>query len=288
MYARPLLLMMTLLSACSPVWVLNALAPRDGVTRAEDLTYASGPRHGIDVYAPTPMPKDAPVVVFFYGGSWEEGTRQMYRFVGATLAAHGIVAFIPDYRLYPKVRFPTFIQDGAQAVAWAREHAAAYGGDPSHLFLMGHSAGAQIATLLTLDSHWLNAVGMDPDRDITGTIGLAGPYDFLPLQTPTLKAIFGAPSEWPASQPINFVTPGAPPMFLAAGSDDKTVDPGNTTRLAARLRANHDNVEVHMYPGIGHATLMGAFAPALTLLAPVRDDVLHFIDNHTQHSGAGG
>lgn len=279
MYARLLLLTMILLSACSPVGVLNALAPRDGVTRVDRLSYAAGPRHGVDVYTPAPRPTAAPVVVFFYGGGWEEGDRDMYRFVGATLASRGIVAMIPDYRVYPEARFPDFMRDGAHAVAWARAHAASYGGDPHRLFLMGHSAGAQIATLLSLDPTWLDRVGLDPARDITGTIGLAGPYDFLPLESATLKAIFGPPSEWPKSQPINFVTPNAPAMLLVTAESDRSVDPGNTYRLAARLRENGDAVIERIYPYVGHRTLMGAFATPLTFLAPVRADVLRFIDN---------
>lgn len=268
--------MLSLIAACSPVGVLNALAPRNGVMRVDTLAYAAGPRHGVDIYAPTPATAAAPVVVFFYGGGWEAGQRTMYRFVGATLAANGVVAVIPDYRVYPDARFPDFIVDGARAVAWARAHAAAYGGDPNRLFLMGHSAGAHIAALLSLDGRWLAAQGMSP-RALAGTIGLAGPYDFLPLETPTLKAIFGPPADWPASQPINFVGPGAPPMLLATAARDDDVATGNTYRLAARLRADGDDVVERVYPYVGHRTLMGAFAPPLGFLAPVRTDVLRFI-----------
>jgi acetyl esterase/lipase len=282
MYAWLVSLTMSLFAALSPVAMLNALAPRDGVVQVADLSYADGPRHGIDVYAPSPAhPGEpsggAPIVVFFYGGGWVDGQREMYRFVGATLAAHGIVAVIPDYRVYPEVRFPAFIEDGAKAVAWARAHGAAYGGDPARLFLMGHSAGAQIATMLSLDPTWLAAEGMDPARDIAGVIGLAGPYDFLPLDTPTLKAIFGPSQTWARSQPINYVTAHAPPMFLAAARWDTTVDPGNTARLAARLRVSGDTVVERVYKFVGHRTLMGAFATPFTWLAPVRADVLRFI-----------
>jgi acetyl esterase/lipase len=175
------------------------------------------------------------------------------------------------------VRFPAFIEDGARAVAWARVHGADYGGDPARLFLMGHSAGAQIATLLSLDRTWLAAVGLDPARDIAGTIGLAGPYDFLPLDTPTLKAIFGPSQNWARSQPINFVSTHAPPMLLAAPRWDGSVDPGNTRRLATRLRSSGATVVERIYRFVGHRTLMGAFAAPFTMLAPVRADVLGFV-----------
>jgi acetyl esterase/lipase len=287
MYAWLLSLTMSLFAALSPVAILNALAPRPGVTQVADLSYADGPRHEVDIYAPNPVRPDAPIVVFFYGGGWEDGDRRIYRFVGATLAAHGVVAVIPDYRVYPAARFPDFIEDGAHAVAWARLHAPAYGADPARLFLMGHSAGAQIATLLSLDATWLAKVGLDPARDIAGTIGLAGPYDFLPLDTPTLKAIFGPSQTWARSQPINYVTAHAPPMFLAAPRSDDSVDPGNTRRLAARLRASGDTVVERTYRFVGHRTLMGAFAAPFTFLAPVRADVLGFIDARVAAIGGG-
>lgn len=262
--------------ALSAAALINAFAPRVGVRRVA-AAYADGSRHGVDVYAPSPIRPGAPIVVFFYGGGWEDGRRALYRFVGATFAAHGVVAMIPDYRIYPAARFPDFIEDGARAVAWARARGADHGGDPARLFLMGHSAGAQIATLLSLDATWLGAVGVDPARDVAGTIGLAGPYDFLPLKTPTLRAIFGPEAVWPRSQPINFVTAQAPPMLLAAPRRDSSVDPGNTARLAARLRDKGVRVVERSYRFAGHRTLMGAFAAPLTMLAPVRADVLRFV-----------
>jgi acetyl esterase/lipase len=275
-----------LAAACSPVTALNALAPSRGIVEQSGIAYLPGPRHALDVYAPAPGDgrADHPVVVFFYGGGWEDGDRDTYRFVGAELAAHGIVAVIPDYRLYPEVVFPAFMQDAAQAVAWARDHAGQFGGDPQRLFLMGHSAGGQIATLLALDTDYLRAAGVDPHA-IRGVIGLAGPYDFLPLRSADLKAIFGPEAAWPRSQPIDYVKPGAPPMLLLAGSTDDTVDPGNTLRLAAKLRAAGDEVTATIYPSVGHKTLIGAFARALTFLAPTRRDVLDFIA--AEQGGAG-
>jgi acetyl esterase/lipase len=278
--------MALLASACSPVTILNALAPTGGIVEQHDIAYAPGARHALDVYTPAAgkAAPGHPVVVFFYGGNWDDGNRGMYRFVGAELASRGVVAIIPDYRIYPEVVFPGFMEDAAQAVVWARDHAAQYGGDPKNLFLMGHSAGGQIATLLALDGDYLKAAGMST-RALAGVIGLAGPYDFLPLHDDRLKTIFGPEAQRPRSQPINYVTPAAPPMLLIAGSGDDTVDPGNTTRLAARLRSAGDQVTATIYPSVGHAQLIGAFASTLSFLAPVRRDVLAFI---TARVAAGG
>lgn len=263
------------LAACSPVTLLNATAPGGGVKETDSLSYAEDPDRRLDVYAPDAACQ-APVVVFFYGGSWETGSRDIYRFLGRALARDGVVAVIPDYRRYPEVRFPTFMDDAAAAVAWSRTHAKEFGGDPAKLFVMGHSAGAQIATLLALDGTYLHRVGIDP-ASLAGVIGISGPYDFLPLTDPTLKIIFGDEQDWPRSQPINFVTPAAPPMFLATGTGDKTVYPKNTEHLAAKLREAGVPVEERYYDGIGHTPTIGAFAWPLEFLAPSRDQVRDFI-----------
>jgi acetyl esterase/lipase len=272
--------MVLLLHLCSPTAVLNALAPHRGITPTYDIAYADGPRHTLDIYAPRPTAKPAPVVVFFYGGAWASGNKAMYRFIGASLAARGVLVVIPDYRLYPEVRFPKFMDDAAQAVAWTHANAARLGGDPSRLFLMGHSAGAHIATLLALDASYLRAVHLSPAHDVCGVIGLAGPYDFLPLHDATLEAVFGPEAERPLSQPINFVSAQAPPMLLLSGRDDYTVDPGNTVRLAGKLRAAGGTVEHRLYPVIGHTTLIAAFSAPLSFLAPVRRATLDFIAAH--------
>jgi acetyl esterase/lipase len=262
-------------AACSPADILNATAPGGGVVTHDALSYAQTPDRRLDVYAPESA-CGAPVVVFFYGGSWETGSRDMYRFLGRALARRGVIAVIPDYRLYPEVRFPSFMEDAAAAVAWSRANAQRFGGDPAHLFLMGHSAGAQIATLLALDPTYLRQVGLEASS-LAGVIGISGPYDFLPLTDPTLKIIFGPEETWPRSQPINFVTSSAPPMLLATGTADETVYPRNTKHLAARLREVGVPVEERFYDGIGHIPTIGAFAWPLGFLAPIRDDVLNFI-----------
>ncbi len=244
------------------------------------LPYAQAPDRRLDVYAPASACR-APVVVFFYGGSWETGSRDMYPFLGRALARRGVIVVIPDYRRYPEVRFPAFMDDAAAAVAWSRANAGRFGGDPAHLFLMGHSAGAQIATLLALDPTYLRQVGLS-SSSLAGVIGISGPYDFLPLTNPTLKIIFGPEETWPRSQPINFVTPAAPPMLLATGTADDTVYPRNTEHLAARLREAGVPVEERFYEGIGHISTVGAFAWPLRFLVPIRQDVLDFIERHDQ------
>ena len=272
--------MMMVATACTPIGVLNATAPRSGIAISRDIAYGDNTRQRLDVYAPKAAPagtSHAPVVVFLYGGGWTEGAKKQYGFVARALASRGIVAVLPDYRLYPEVRFPAFIEDAAAATRWARDHARNYGGDPRRLFVVGHSAGAYIATMLALDPHYLAAVGLDPGHDLAGCVGLAGPYDFLPLGTDELRAIFGSGEALSRTQPINFVTAKAPPILLLTGRRDDTVYPRNSIRLAARLQAAGGRVETIVYPRVGHRLLIGAFASPLRFIAPVLDDVTRFV-----------
>lgn len=264
-----------LLTGCSPATVLNFLAWRHGVEIARSIAYGEGSRRTLDVYRPRAV-KGAPVVVFFYGGSWQDGSKQVYQFVASALARSGYVTVAPDYRVYPEVRYPAFLDDGARAVRWTKDNVARFGGDPGKLFIMGHSAGAYNAAMLALDDCWLGKVDLAPDRDIAGLIGISGPYDFLPLRDGNLKIIFGGAND-PTTQPINHVTSGAPPALLVTGERDIVVEPSNTARLAARLRAAGNDVTVLQYPWVGHISIIGAFALPLRFLAPVLRDVDGFI-----------
>ena len=197
--------------------------------------------------------------------------------MGEALASRGFVAVLPDYRLYPDVRFPEFLNDSAQAVRWTFDHVADYGGDPRRVFLMGHSAGGYIAAMVALDAQYLCAAGADP-RQVRGLIGLAGPYDFLPLQARVTKAVFGFRDTPVTTQPIHFATAAAPPALLVTGKQDDLVDPGNVTRLAARMRENGVPVREIVYPDLGHRALVGALAAPLRNLGPVLDDVAGFVN----------
>jgi acetyl esterase/lipase len=278
---------MSLLSACSTVTLLNAVAPRSGISVIRDLRYGADPRQRLDVYVPRDAAA-APVVVFFYGGGWTEGSKDQYAFVARGLAARGIVTVVPDYRLYPQVAFPAFIQDGAAATRWVHDNARAFGGDPRRLVVLGHSAGAYIAAMLALDPRYLAAVGLNAETDLAGCVGLAGPYDFLPLDTDVLRAIFRSPEGLARTQPITFARGDAAPMLLLTGARDDTVYPRNTARLSARIRERGGWVETIVYPGIGHRLILGAISWPLRFSAPVRDDVVRFVfERHTATGAAG-
>ncbi|WP_407276240.1 alpha/beta hydrolase [Halothiobacillus sp. DCM-1] len=251
------------LSGCSGITVLNTLAPSQNIRTHDDLQFDHGHHLSLDIYQPEHA-QDAPVVVFFWGGSWQEGDKSLYAFVGRALAARGFVVAIPNYRLYPAVRYPEFLFDSAHAVAWVRAHIDRYGGNPQHLILMGHSAGAYNAAMLALDPQYLHAVGL-ARHDLAGVIGLGGPYDFLPLVDPALKAIFSpAEPDLAQTQPIHWVDGQSPPMLLIESTADTIVAPKNTRHLAAALRTHGAPVSVRMVPDLSHQWLIGVVSNLLS------------------------
>lgn len=269
------------LTACSGVQALDALVPDHDYRLDSDLPYGDDARQRLDVYRPLPQQAEGaprpPLVVFFYGGNWTNGERTDYRFVGEALASAGAVVVIPDYRLSPAVRYPTFLEDCASAVRWAVDHADTYGADPQRLVLMGHSAGGYNAAMLALDPRWLAAVGLS-QKQVSAWIGLAGPYDFLPIGEPMTQAAFDWPNTPTDSQPLAHVTPQSPPALLLVADKDETVDPDrNSAALAARLEQAGVEVSFRRYPRVSHATLVGSMGTPLRWLAPVRRDVLRFL-----------
>ncbi|MGX1786993.1 alpha/beta hydrolase [Bosea sp. NPDC055332] len=253
-----------------------ALRPGALSEGARDVAYGRHLRQTMDIYVPPGGRMGRPVVFFIYGGSWANGAKESYAFVGDALAARGFVTVVADYRLVPEVRFPVFIEDGATALRFVRENIARFGGDPRRIHLMGHSAGAYNAMMLTLDTGYLARAGL-PSSTIRSAVGLSGPYDFLPLDIDVTKAAFGNASNPERTQPIHFVRRDAPPILIATGAEDTTVLPRNSERLAAALRrADARSVALKIYPGLGHAGTAAALARAMSWRAPVLDGVVEF------------
>ena len=270
------LLAASLAAACSPVTILNVLAESDTI-RITGIAYGSDPRQKLDVYVPANRAKPFPVALFLFGGAWNRGERADYKFVGDALAARGILVVVADYRLYPQVRYPEFLDDSARAAAWTIANARSHGGDPGRIYVMGHSAGAYNAAMLALDPRWMTKAGASPGA-FAGFIGLAGPYDFLPIENPDVKPVFFHPDSPPDSQPIRYGGPGSPRSFLAAPESDSLVNPErNTHQLADKLAAAGVAVTYKRYSRVSHITLIGAMGRPLRWLAPVLDDVEAFI-----------
>lgn len=265
--------------ACSPVKTLNALVPSGGYKLAEDISYGDLPRQKLDVYQPLAHEPKPPVVLFYYGGSWDSGEKADYKFAAEAFTSSGFIAVIPDYRVYPEVKFPGFMADPAKAAKWVKEHIQDYGGDPNRIFLAGHSAGAHIAVMLALNEEYLAKEGLQPN-DFRGTIGLAGPYDFLPLKSERLKVIFGPEEQRWKSQPIEFVTGHNQPMLLLVGLKDTTVWTHNTYNLAAKIKAKGGPVQVVEYPSYGHIDMAAKLAKPLRGNGDLLKPIVDFINQH--------
>ncbi len=264
------------LSACVPI--LNLAVPRGGYAIRSDIAYGTDPRQKLDIYVPDGLAKPAPVILFFYGGSWSSGSKDIYRAFGQAFASKGIVTVVADYRLYPQVKYPAFIEDGAQAFRFVHETIAKYGGDPDRLFLAGHSAGAYIAVMLDSDLHYLKDAHADPAW-VRGVIGIAGPYDFLPLHDPELIEIFGG-ANVRATQPIDYIDGKRAPMLLAHGTADTTVGVGNARRMAKRLKSVDSPYDEIEYPGVGHIGIILSLAPGLRGNTTLREDITKFVMSH--------
>jgi len=256
---------------------LNATIPKKGYRVLPDLAYGPLPRHRLDLYVPDGVTGPAPVLLFFYGGSWQSGSKTIYRAFGQAFASQGIVTAVADYGLYPDVKYPAFIEDGAHAVRFLRDHAAEHGGDPARLFVSGHSAGAYIAAMLAVNPLYLQAVGGDPTW-MKAIIGIAGPYDFLPLYDAALIDIFGGDRNM-ETQPIKYAANPSPPMLLAHGTKDSTVGAGNSRRFAARLAQYGNSAEVKLYDGIGHLDILLSLAKPWRKRTTLYRDMLTFISS---------
>jgi acetyl esterase/lipase len=269
-------LLSALLAACSPVSLLNLAVPRVGYHIVRDLPYGADPRQKLDLYVPDVPPPKMPVILFFYGGSWESGTKDLYLALGQAFASKGIMVAVADYRLFPQIRYPAFVEDSARAFAYVHAHAAQYGGDPARLFLAGHSAGAYNAVMLAADTHYLRDAGADISQ-VCGVIGIAGPYNFLPLTDDHLITIFGGANR-PETQPITYIDGKRPPMLLAAGTDDTTVSPRNSSDLAEKLKSFGSPVRLVRYPDVGHIGIILSLAPGFRGRTSLRGDMIDFVE----------
>lgn len=267
------------LEACSrfSFFAANAPAAFGSYERHTNIAYGPEPQHRLDVYVPSkPTQTPRPTVVFWHGGRWRYGDKADYRFVGAALAESGYLVVVANYRHYPQVKMPGFMDDAASAAQWALIHAGDYGGDPQRLYLMGHSAGAHLAALVALDRRYFAALGQPIPR-VTGVIGLSGPYDFLPLTDADQEDMFGPPELYPQSQPIHYVRADAPPMLLIHGLRDDTVKPKNSRNLAAALQALGVPVTLKLYPKASHADTVAALTVLLRGRAPTLADIQVFV-----------
>jgi acetyl esterase/lipase len=268
--------------ATAPAMALSVMDPfnvgaamDDGAVKVGDsVPYSVGPRAKLDIYAPKDLKGPAPVLFFIYGGGWDHGDKGDYQFVGNAFASRGFIVVIPDYRLYPDVKYPDFLNDNAAALRWTQDHISQYGGDTDRLFVAGHSAGAYNAVMLAVDHSFLDEMGVT--IPIRAVAALSGPYDFYPFEYDQVRNTFGSAANPEGTQPVNLIASDDPPMFLAAGTHDPIVRMQNSQTLAKKLRANGDWVTEKYYDGFGHMEPVLAIGAMWRWRMPVFTDMLTF------------
>ncbi len=274
-----------------PLWIMNYLAPRHHCQRVKNLPYAQDTRHTLDVYVPKQI-QASDILVFIHGGAWDTGSKDEYQFAGLALAKLGYVTVVPNYRLYPQVQFPHFIEDVAQAIASLPHHLSLQGVDvdkPLNVVLIGHSAGAHTAAMLASDVRYLK--DCQDNIQIKACIGLAGPYD-LPLDDPLVVGKFdgiqlhdtseqqvdlGHEHNAHEANPINFAHTGMPEMCLIHGLEDVTVGPYHSERFAKMLQYKQVPYEHITYEGVNHRHLVGGLSVYGRFLNPVFKDISQYL-----------
>jgi acetyl esterase/lipase len=250
------------LSGCTRLSLAAVNAPTylSGATVMRDLFFGSQPSQKLDIYMPKAREsKPHDVIVFLYGGRWQSGKKEEYRFVADALVNRGYIVVIPDYRKYPEVKFPVFVEDSAAAIAWVTNNIVQYGGNSARIHVMGHSAGAHIGALVVADKKYLAMHHMNADTTIKSFVGLAGPYDFIPDE-PDLKDMFGPPENYKNMQASNFIDGHEPPMLLLHGVNDDLVKISNLKKLQKKIIGKNGRVQTKLYDGVDHMWIIGAFS----------------------------
>jgi acetyl esterase/lipase len=265
-----------------PAGTLDSFDARFSRDRAAILVersqYGSDPAQKLAIYVPQGKSPEGgfPLVVFFHGGGWHSGDPYAYGWIARMLAEHGYASALVGYRLGEGGRFPVMLQDSAAGTRFALAEAPRHGIDPARIVLMGHSAGAYNATMLSLDRQWLGREGV-PEGTVIGGVILAGPSDFYPFDKDSSRNAMG---HWPRpqdTQPVNFVRADAPPLLLIHGTADTVVRPRNATILARRLTDAGAPTQAVLMDGMSHDDLVLKLAHPFDRDVRVKTPVLDFL-----------
>ncbi len=240
--------------------------------------YGSDPAQKLEMFLPAgPAPqRPLPIVVFIHGGGWHSGDPHDYRFMARALAPKGYAVVLAGYRLFPQARYPGMLEDGASALRWVADHAAALGGDPDRVVLMGHSAGAYNAVMLGLDQRWLARERLSANA-LRGVVGIAGPYDFLPFDSDATINSFGQVKDPEETQPVVYARGDGAPLLLVHGTADTRVRPRNSAELARTMTRAGAPTQVVLLKDVTHEGVIMMFAEPFARDTRVIDAVLPFL-----------
>jgi acetyl esterase/lipase len=264
--------------SCSPIKLADLLSPYDGYELTSGISYGSKTRQKLDIYKPITKDAKETILIFIYGGSWRSGSRSDYRFIAQSFASEGYTIIVPDYRLYPEVKFPAFVKDICKAILWVHQKYKKKNGKPK-IILVGHSAGAHIAALLALDDRYLREEGASSAKIIKGWVALAGPHAFNPLQTKSTSPIFeDFKNKIKQTQPKNFARLNAPPGLLLHGNKDTVVYEKNSIIMADAIKEKKGEVTFKSLDGVGHIGILLSMTESSFFHTSAKQEIVNFIE----------
>jgi len=176
----------------------------------------------LDLYLPEGK-TGVPVIVWIHGGALTQDDKNLEVETGRRFAKAGIATATVNYRLSPAVSHPAHVQDAAASFAWVKRHIAEYGGDPSRVFLVGHSAGAYLAQLLVTDERYLRAHGLSA-RDVRGVVPISAFFwvEKQGVAPDRPKSVWGTdPTVWMDASPAHHLRANLPPTLIIYADRDE-------------------------------------------------------------------
>lgn len=264
---------------CAPAKILNTITPSASFEREKNVSYGSLDRQKLDIYRTSNPRDEAPVIVFVHGGSWDSGSKDLYKFFAEGFTAEGFDVVVPNYRLYPEAVFPLMLEDTGKALTFAADM---FGG--RNLVVIGHSAGAYNLLMTLMRPEFYPGGSEAICSRISGIVSLAGPTGIAPLESEPYISIF--PDRFTSTDaPINNAEEPLPPVFFGHGLKDTTVNPLNSEYLAEKINARGGLAVLKTYEGLNHIDVVKVMSKYFDGGAPVKADVINFING--LETGAG-
>lgn len=236
---------------------------KDIVYHEKELGAEGGQQTALDLYAPE-SGKEMPIVVWIHGGGWKHGDKKAVQEKPEFFNGQGMILVSLNYRLHPDADYRGQAGDIAKGVRWVHDHAKEYGGSPDRIFLLGHSAGAHLAALVSTDEKYLKEVGLDL-KNLRGTILLDGAgYDIpknvkltFPRLRNTYTSVFGEDEEGQRkASPIEYVESGKGiPPFLILYVADRPGSKLQSNQFGEKLNEAGCKTEVIAAENKTHATI---------------------------------
>jgi len=223
------------------------------------------PEKQLNIFAPRKTGNYS-VLIFYYGGSWKSGKKEMYSFLGNRLARRGVVTVIVDYPLNPEYQVPAMELAATNAVIWTAENIKEYGGNPDRLFASGHSAGGHLASLVAVkDSNFEN---LGKENSLKGAV-LIDPagldmYSYL-IETGEeegkkyTNAFTKDPMIWKQSSPIFFLEEGQIPMLILEGEETYPSIQAGRGRFMKVVEDKNLDISYEIYPKKKHIPMITQF-----------------------------